>query len=116
MFTILRSAVSAAILLAATAVANPAMAATAKISDFILIHTEAVIKSGASYARLSKMTDAQLKATVTAPEGGDYITVKAGTLSLRDGNTRVYLLRQRGFGTMVVTYDTVDTGYRFYDD
>jgi hypothetical protein len=103
-------------LLFSVVIPGTAYAGTAKISDFILIHSEAVIKSGSSYANLSKMSDADLKKTVQTPQNGDFITVKAGTKSLRDGNTRVYLLKQRGFGALVVTYDEVDTGYRFYDD
>ena len=49
------------------------------------------------------------------PAQGDYITVKAGAFDLRDGNTRVYILRQRGFGTLVVPYDEIDTTVKYYD-
>jgi hypothetical protein len=97
-------------------ISGTANAATAKISDFIVIHTEAAMKTGEYYDRLIKMSDADLKNTVLAPSGGDFITVKKGTKSLRDGNTRVFLLKQRGFGSLVVTYDEVETGFRFYDD
>jgi hypothetical protein len=116
MFAVFGAIIRTTVLVAVAAVATPAIAATAKISDFIVIHAEATIKASSSYASLSKLTDDELKKTVTAPQGSDYITVKAGTMSLRDGNTRVYLLKQRGFGALVVTYDTIDTGYRFYDD
>jgi hypothetical protein len=111
-----RNCLIATALLFSVFIPRAANAGTAKISDFILIHSETVIKSGSSYANLSKMSDADLKKTVQSPQNGDFITVKAGTKSLRDGNTRVYLLKQRGFGALVVTYDEVDTGYRFYDD
>lgn len=93
-----------------------AQAGTAKISDFVIIHSESVILASSSYAALNKLTDADLKKTVQTPQGGDFVTVKAGTKDLRDGNTRVYLLKKRGYGTLVVTFDEVDTGYRFYDD
>lgn len=112
-FLTLKVACAAAISLI---VSVPAFAGTAKISDFIPLHSEATTKASSSYAKLSKLSDTDLKRTVTNPEGGDLITVKAGTKSLRDGNTRVYLLKQRGFGAMVVTYDEVDTSFKFYDD
>jgi hypothetical protein len=108
-------------LLAATAVVALAMSAsafaakTAKISDFKLIHPEATIKAHSSYAKLNALTDDELKKTVTSPTQSDYITVKAGTLDLRDGNTRVYILKQRGYGTLVVPYDEIDTSVKYYD-
>ena len=108
-------------LLAATAVMVLAMsgtafaAKTAKISDFKLIHPETTIKAHSSYAKLNALSDADLKKTVMTPAEGDYITVKAGTFDLRDGNTRVYILRQRGFGTLVVPYDEIDTTVKYYD-
>lgn len=104
------------VLTVCTVVSTAAHAGTAKVSDFILIHSEATIKSSVTYTNLNKLSDTDLKKTVQTPQNGDYITVKAGTKSLRDGNTRVYLLKQRGFGALVVTYDEVDTGYKFYDD
>ena len=105
----------AGVTLLATLAINSAEAATAKISEFKLIHTEATIKSNASYAKLNKLSDADLKKTVIAPEQGDFITVKKGTRDLRDGNTRVYILLQRGFGTLVVPYDELDSSITFYD-
>ena len=53
-----------------------ALEATAKISDFVLLHSEAVIKASSSYAKLSKLSDADLKKTVLTPDGsggGDFI-------------------------------------------
>jgi hypothetical protein len=98
------------------AMAGPALAAqTAKISDFKLIHPETTIKAHSSYAKLNALSDDELKKTVMSPAQSDYITVKAGTMDLRDGNTRVYILKQRGFGTLVVPYDEIDTSVKYYD-
>ncbi len=86
---------------------------TAKVNDFKIIHQTSTIQAHSSYAKLNKLSDSALKATVTSPEGGDYVTVKTGTMDLRDGNTRVYLLKQRGFGDLSIPYDNVDTSYHY---
>ena len=96
---------------------NIANAATAKISDFKIIHSEATIKTDKTwkYLELNALSDADLKKTVLTPVQGDFITVKKGTMDLRDGNTRVYILMKRGFGSLVVTYDTLETSVKYYD-
>lgn len=93
-----------------------AFAGTAKIKEFQVIHSEATLKKGSYYAVLNKLSDADLKKTVTSPAKNDYITVKKGTKILYNGNTRVYLLMQRGYGDMVVTYDEFENSEKYYDE
>lgn len=88
---------------------------TGKVNDFVLIHPVTTIKSHSSYIKLNKLSDSDLKKTVLSPKENDYITVKKGTKELRDGNTRIYILKQRGLGTLVIPYDEIDTGFKFYD-
>jgi hypothetical protein len=93
-------------------------AGTAKLSEFVLLHTEATILASSSYVKMKDYTLDQLKVAVATPVSGDYVTVKTGTLTLYDGNTRIYLLRKKGApATMVITYDTVTTAtVKYYDD
>ena len=88
----------------------------AKVNDFILIHPPSTIEQYSGYKKMSQMSDYELQNTVKNPAAGDYVTVKHGTMSLRDGNTRVYLLKKRGYGTMVIPYDELDTSVSYYDD
>jgi hypothetical protein len=83
---------------------------TAKVKDFIICHKESTITSSSSYTTLNKLTDDQLKKTCTAPDDGNFVTVKMGIFNLRDGNTRIYLLNKRGFGDFSISYDEIDTG------
>ncbi|EKT4520762.1 hypothetical protein JE950_002420 [Flavobacterium psychrophilum] len=83
---------------------------TAKVKDFILCHKEATILASSSYTTLNKLTDDQLKKACSSPADGNYVTVKVSTYNLRDGNTRIYLLKKRGFGDFSIPYDEVDTG------
>ena len=82
----------------------------AKVKDFKLCHSATTIKSSVQYTDLNKLTDDQLKKACTSPSNSDYVTVKMGTFDLRDGNTRVYILSQRGFTEFSIPYDEIDTG------
>lgn len=82
----------------------------AKIKDFNLCHKERTIKEHWSYKQLNKLTDSELKNACTNPSDKNYITVKSGTFELRDGNTRVFLMKERGFEDFQVPYDEINTG------
>ncbi len=58
----------------------------------------------------NKLTDSELKNACTNPSDKNYITVKSGTFELRDGNTRVFLMKERGFEDFQVPYDEINTG------
>lgn len=82
----------------------------ASVNSFILCHQESTILNSSSYTTLNKLTDDQLKKACTNPTDGNYVTVKSGTFNLRDGNTRIYILKKRGYGTFQIPYDEVNTG------
>lgn len=82
----------------------------AKISDFNLCHPASTITKDASYKELNKLSDDALKKACTNPNDGEYIRTKMGTFDLRNGNTRVYIMRERGFDNYSVPYEEVDTG------
>lgn len=82
----------------------------AKISEFILCHPPSTIIKDASYRELSKLSDYNLKQACTNPEDGNYIRTRGKTFNLRNGNTRVYIMRERGFDDYSVPYEQVNTG------
>lgn len=90
-----------------------------KAKDLIRIHSDAILTSAAGYPKIKKLTDDELKKACTAPLNGDYVTVKKGTKTLYQGNTRVYELNRRGLGDFVIPCDEFDPGepadYGFYD-
>jgi hypothetical protein len=91
---------------------------TAKVSDFKFLHSESTITKDTQYKKLLKLDDNELKKSATQPKDGQKVTVKKGTMILYNGNTRIYLLKKRGFDTFVVPYDEAGSSSTLdaYDD
>lgn len=98
-------------------ITTQAIAGRIELSQLTLIHSEATIKASPNYAKLNALSDYELKQTVLNPINGDYITLRSRTdKRVFQGNTRVYLLRKKGFGSLTIPYDVYGSEARAYYD